>query len=387
MNARLFATAALSLTLGAGLAVVPIVDFVAGPDMAYAKGKDDKGKDDKDRGRDRDDKDRGRDRDDKDRGRSDTRGNSGNKGNATNAGNRGQSSTSGASTTASRGSGNGSSGTWVPPGQEKKTEATTSGASRQSTTTASSISGDDRRVPPGQAKKMSATETGALADSVAVEELDPSGKNIRARMGALNAAHASENALANASPNSRVGRIAAYRDEVLYTRELADDYVEARDLLETLDPPEREIGEIEDDLAENREDIRTLRREIADLEEDVDNGDADPSELEAAREDLRDLRNERRDLRDELTDAEDYGEAEMAVEDLADEILLSVETSDELLDYAANKPVTPDVEDEVQRLLGLDGDPLADVVDEIVEDSLLEDLDDDDPVVIVVETD
>ena len=92
-------------------------------------------------------------------------------------------------------------------------------------------------------------------------------------------------------------------------------------------------------------------------------------------------------MRGELAEAEDYGNAERDVEDLADEILLSVETSDELLDYAANKPVTPDVEDEVQRLLGLDGDPLADVVDEIVEDSVLDDLGDDDPVVIVVETD
>lgn len=36
--------------------------------------------------------------------------------------------------------------------------------------------------------------------------------SIASKLGALNAAHASANALANASPNSRVGKIAAYRD-------------------------------------------------------------------------------------------------------------------------------------------------------------------------------
>ena len=36
--------------------------------------------------------------------------------------------------------------------------------------------------------------------------------DIASKLGALNAAHASATALANASPNSRVGKIAAYRD-------------------------------------------------------------------------------------------------------------------------------------------------------------------------------
>ncbi len=36
--------------------------------------------------------------------------------------------------------------------------------------------------------------------------------SIASKLGALNAAHASATALANASPNSRVGKIAAYRD-------------------------------------------------------------------------------------------------------------------------------------------------------------------------------
>lgn len=41
-------------------------------------------------------------------------------------------------------------------------------------------------------------------------------------LGALNAAHASENALAHANPNSRVGKIAAYRDAVLAAQAAAE---------------------------------------------------------------------------------------------------------------------------------------------------------------------
>ena len=47
-------------------------------------------------------------------------------------------------------------------------------------------------------------------------------------LGALNAAHASPQALAHASPNSRVGRIAAYRDAVLGRAVVPSDYDLAR---------------------------------------------------------------------------------------------------------------------------------------------------------------
>ena len=44
---------------------------------------------------------------------------------------------------------------------------------------------------------------------------DPKGKGSTASaLGALNAAHASANALAHASPNSRVGKVAAYKDAI-----------------------------------------------------------------------------------------------------------------------------------------------------------------------------
>ena len=56
-------------------------------------------------------------------------------------------------------------------------------------------------------------------------------KQINAALGALNAAHASPNAFANASPNSRVGRIAAYRDAALVSEELAGILADAKEAL------------------------------------------------------------------------------------------------------------------------------------------------------------
>ncbi len=61
----------------------------------------------------------------------------------------------------------------------------------------------------GSAKASTAktTKTKAALLKKAVKEKQP---NIASQLGALNAAHASANAFAHASPNSRVGKIAAY---------------------------------------------------------------------------------------------------------------------------------------------------------------------------------
>jgi len=50
-------------------------------------------------------------------------------------------------------------------------------------------------------------------------------------LGGLNAAHASENAFAHASPNSRVGRIAAYREAALAAQTAADTEAAISDAL------------------------------------------------------------------------------------------------------------------------------------------------------------
>lgn len=64
----------------------------------------------------------------------------------------------------------------------------------------------------------------------------------------LNAAHASETALANAAPGSRVGRIATYRDAALVTLEKAALLEEAETALEGLEVPTRTVAEIEAEM-------------------------------------------------------------------------------------------------------------------------------------------
>ncbi len=371
-RSRLLTTAAVTIALGAGLAFAPVSSGLWGDDAAFAQGNSGKDKDDRGGGRDKDDRGGGRDKDERGGGRDkEDRGRSSDRGGASAGG--------AAPGQAKKAEKAGQGGTFVPPGQAKKAataRATESGA---------------RRVAPGKARKAAATEQAAstdlvLEDTVALDELDPKGKNIRAQLGALNAAHANENALRNASPNSRVGRIAAYRDEVLAGREIAGDLEEARDLLETLDEPDREIGEIRGDLRTTRDRIQTLREEIAELELAVEDGTADQADLDAARDDLRALRDNRRELRDEMTEAQNYADAVTLVDELEEEILMSVEESTRLLDLAANKPVTDEVEDEVQRLLGLDNDPLAEIVEDIVADAETEeDNPDEDPIIIIVE--
>ncbi|MSU89955.1 hypothetical protein GE300_10075 [Rhodobacteraceae bacterium 2CG4] len=363
---RPLTTSAAALALGTALALTPVAQGVWNLDAALAQGK---GNSDKDKGGDKGGRGGGRDKEERGRG------------------------SSGSATSVQRAD-------RTPPGQAKKTETAAPGGvfvppgqAKKSAPVAATTDGGARRVPPGQAKKATATEQQAYAeplpeDGIVLEELEPKGKNIRAQLGALNAAHASENALQNASPNSRVGRIAAYRDEILAGREAAGELEEARALLETLDAPEREIDEIRTDLGDTRDRIETLREDIDLLEQAVADGTGDPDALAAARAELRELRDDRSALRDELTEAQDYAEAEFLVDELEDEILLSVEESNGLLDLAANKPVTDDVEVEVQRLLGLDGDPLADVVADVVADAEEEEFDDgtgDEPVIIVVD--
>lgn len=71
---------------------------------------------------------------------------------------------------------------------------------------------------------------------------------IASALGALNAAHANENAFANASANSRVGLIAAYRDAAVLTGELATLADEELAALELLTVPDRTSEEIQDEL-------------------------------------------------------------------------------------------------------------------------------------------
>ena len=58
---------------------------------------------------------------------------------------------------------------------------------------------------------------------------------IASTLGALNAAHVSQNALDNAAPNSRVGMIATYQREAILTIALTDEATAAADALKALE--------------------------------------------------------------------------------------------------------------------------------------------------------
>ena len=73
--------------------------------------------------------------------------------------------------------------------------------------------------------------------------------SIASALGGLNAAHANENAFANASPNSRVGKIAAYRDAALLTNELSTLAEAELAALNLLAVPTRTSADIEAEIA------------------------------------------------------------------------------------------------------------------------------------------
>jgi hypothetical protein len=234
-------------------------------------------------------------------------------------------------------------------------------------------------MPPGQARKLDdgvtvQTARGPKANGKAPEadgvetELEDTARgrgSIASALGALNAAHANENALANASPNSRVGRIAAYRDEVLNGQAAQEELDAAQALLDSLEEPDRSLRQIAVDLRDTQRDIRNKRDEIAEAET---NG-ASAEEIQALEDELAELRGTRRDLAGEFNDTRTYRQAEAAVEDLTEEVENSEELQMDLLEAAANKEVTDEVVAEVNRLLGIEDMEEAEDAAEVVEDT------------------
>lgn len=176
-------------------------------------------------------------------------------------------------------------------------------------------------------------------------------------LGALNAAHANPNALKNAAPNSRVGRIAAYRDAVLAGEELADELAAKEEELAALDPPDRPSEAVQTDLDLATEEVETAAAEVARLEAELEAaGGSDPTiegDLQAARDTLADAQADEALLAEELAAAVAYETLEDEVAELEQKIEDQPELEKSLLEAAANKEVTPEVEAAVKKLLGL----------------------------------
>lgn len=182
--------------------------------------------------------------------------------------------------------------------------------------------------------------------------------NSASKLGALNAAHASENALLHADPNSRVGRIALYRDTVVATQAIEADRDAAVAALGLLEEPARGSDAVSADLELNEIARSDLEDEISQLQDALDlAGGADPvieTQLEAAGQQLGLLEGEAQQLQDELGVALAYESAVSVVADFDAALAERALVERSLLEAAANKPVDDLVESEVLRLLGLD---------------------------------
>lgn len=179
-------------------------------------------------------------------------------------------------------------------------------------------------------------------------------------LGALNAARANENALKNASPNSRVGRIAAYRDAVLAGEALAEDLALKEAELAALDEPTRGADLIKTDLDLAVEEADTAAGIVTDLETQLANPDLTDAEIAtleadllAARGTLTEAEAAEAALQAEYDNAVAYETVDAEIADLTQKIEDQPELERSLLEAAANKEVTDEVEAAVKKLLGL----------------------------------
>ena len=213
-------------------------------------------------------------------------------------------------------------------------------------------------------KKKKTKKTATVVEPEVEVEAKPKKKDIAgelgvhpSELGALNAAHANENALKNASPNSRVGRIAAYRDAVLAGEGLEGTLTEKEAALAELTEPTRGSGDVKTELDLATEETGAAADEVERLEGELAlAGGSDPvieAELEAARDTLADAQEAELALQGEYDNALAYETLEDEIADLEQQIEDQPELERSLLEAAANKPVTDEVEAAVKALLGL----------------------------------
>ena len=293
------------------------------------------------------------------------RGNSGQRGGGGSAksGKAGSSKSTAAKSTSARGKGN---GLLRALGLESP-KATTQRTTRKAVVT--------KRKRKVVAKGKSRQKVAAQSQTAAVEAseattIEPVGKGKHKKpgafgahpsaLGALNAAHASEQALANANPNSRVGRIAAYRNAVLETETQREELADLTDILNGLEAPERPLEDVDADLELAQAELDLADALVMGLEADLVAAEGDPVLEEQIQADLdlaRDAQMVAEDnvaaLESELADGQVYFDTEQQIADLEDNLDQREDAELALLEAAANKPVTDPVVDEVRRLLGL----------------------------------
>ena len=221
------------------------------------------------------------------------------------------------------------------------------GGSAEKAASKSSKSGSAGKAAPAAKAKTKAKKKTLLDDlGVSASEL-----------GALNAAHANENALKNASPNSRVGRVAAYRDSVLAGQEMQAELEAKQAELDGMTPPARSSTEVDVDLAAAGQTTTEKANAVADLEQALaDAGGVDAgieADLATARDELAAAEATEAGLQAEYDNALGYETLDAEVADLTQQVEEQPAVERALLEAAANKPVTDAVEAAVKALLGL----------------------------------
>ena len=214
----------------------------------------------------------------------------------------------------------------------------------------------------GSSEKASGGKSAAPASSAAKSKVKK--KSVAGELGlspsdlgALNAAHANPNALKHAAPNSRVGRIAAYRDAVLAGEALQAELGAKQAELDGMTPPARPSAEVDVDLALASQTTAEKADAVADLEQALaDAGGVDAgieAELATARDELVTAQADEAALQTEHDDALAYETLEAEVDGLTLQVADQPALERSLLEAAANKPVTDAVEAAVKQLLGL----------------------------------
>ena len=255
----------------------------------------------------------------------------------------------------SGGNGDGASGSKAHENSgSAKSDGATSGGSTKSTGTGKVRAAKAGVTSGGHGTHAKAKKSKAVGDNASVPGASPS------ELGALNAAHASPRALANANPNSRVGRIAAYRDAVLGRADLLSDYDQARAALDAATPPARDPATIGGDIAQLDIDIGAKSIELADLQAELAAAPADADttalagEIASLETVIDALSVDRTAAQAELDAANLYDDLTALEAELRQAIADQPATELGLLEAAANKPVTDAVVAAVNNLLGLD---------------------------------
>ena len=157
-----------------------------------------------------------------------------------------------------------------------------------------------------------------------------------------------------------MGKIAAFQAAVLAGQELEADLAEKTAVLESMTPPDRPSTEIDTELQTAAAETDTKAGAVSQLEQDLAEATANgedttaiETELASAKDELAAAEAAEAELQDEYDAAVEYETVAAEVDELADKVAAQPEVERDLLEEAANKPVTDAVDAAVRKLLGL----------------------------------